>query len=470
MSTKLNVEIKKINDDFSVFKYQTEDYIKYGLCFNYELEDLNKGILPEKGIEYGFITKPDMEELTEFHLEERDLDFDLEDFIYDNDKLFANYEILMKENSFKKGYFIKVDAFTEIVEEFYNKLPVIFPIKIENKVHSGKYNLHRAKYLLVNREDIKIDYFFNEEDENYYAIRKGKTEKCIDFWWFPNKKDWKLFKEKLSNSSYKETIKFLIEDILGIPCKNEPPEETRVEIKADLRVQGQTCRINETFGLYQYTYKVNGELFSYSDICLVEEIPDFQKNLILPNKITTKNNDNLEQYVIVKKEYLNRAKSETADVPYRVEDTDYVVEPEYFINLPVDIYFNNYVILKKLKGYLGFPYLDTRTGIPIIHPIQFQHCNCNPVICCNYDLEKVEKYLKNQENIYIVNKSDYFLDFNFYPNEEDWEKLCEYVSQKYELRGAILLQHFLSNKDKEDFMNFILNEIIQLPKGGVKND
>ena len=40
MNSKTNIEIKKINEDFSVFKYQTEDYIKYGLCFNYELEDI----------------------------------------------------------------------------------------------------------------------------------------------------------------------------------------------------------------------------------------------------------------------------------------------------------------------------------------------------------------------------------------------------------------------------------------------
>ena len=71
MSTKLNVEIKKINDNFSVFKYQAEDFIRYGLCFNSEIEELNKGILPVEGREYVFITKPDMKELTEFYLEER---------------------------------------------------------------------------------------------------------------------------------------------------------------------------------------------------------------------------------------------------------------------------------------------------------------------------------------------------------------------------------------------------------------
>ena len=60
MNSKTNIEIKKINEDFSVFKYKSEDFIRYGLCFNSEIEELNKGILPVEGREYGFITKPDM--------------------------------------------------------------------------------------------------------------------------------------------------------------------------------------------------------------------------------------------------------------------------------------------------------------------------------------------------------------------------------------------------------------------------
>lgn len=461
------VEIKQINDDFSIYKYSVEETVKYGLCFNYEIENLHVGVLPKEGQNYRFITKTDMNELIEYHIKEQNMEFELEDFMYDNDDLFAFYDALIKENSFEKGYFIKVDEDTKIIEEYYDKLPVIFPIKIEKRLVGSKYNLLRAEYLLKNRKDVLIDCF---EEEDMVFIKKTKNEKYIDFYWFPNKNDWKLFKETLHSNGFKEATKFLIENILNIPLKTEPPEEKRVEIKTDLRIQGQTVKINETFGLYQYTYKVNGELFSHSDICFVEEIPDFQKKLVLPNKITCKEyKEDLEKYVIVKKEYLNLVKTQTADVPYRVEDSEYIVEPDYFMNLPTEIHFEHYVILKKMGGYLSFPYIDTRTNLPIIHPITFEHCNCNPVNCGNYNLKNIEDYLKDNEQIYFVNKSGYFLDFNFYPNQEEWEKMCAYISKKTCLKGSILLQHFLNNKEKEDFMLFVLDEILKLPKGGANN-
>ena len=465
-----SVEIKQINDDFSVFKYLFEKEVKYGICFNSEIEDLNKGILPEKGSEYGFITKTDMSELVEYHLKEQDMDFDLADYVYENDDLFNFYEVLLKENSFKKGYFIKVDAITQIVEEYYNKLPVIYPVKIEKRLHNSRYNLLRAEYLLKNRKDVLIDCLY--EDEEQFFIRKEKDSKYINFYWFPEKKDWKLFKEKLSTSSYKETVKFLIEEILQIPLKLEPPEETRKEINADFRIQGQTLKINDTFGMYQYTYKVNGELFSYSDLCLIDEIPDFQKKLVLPSKITCKDNkENIDKYIIVKKEYVNKVKTQTADVPFRAEDSEYVVDTDYFMNLPTEVYFDNYVILKKISGYLAFPYVDTRTGFPMIHPIKFEHCNSSPVNCYNYDLNKIEGYLRDDEDICFLNPSDAFIDFTFYPNEEEWEKMCEYINKKTSLKGSILLQHFLKLEDKIDFLQFVLDEIIKLPKvGGNNND
>ena len=35
-----DLEIKNINEDFSVYKYSAENNVKYGLCIQSELEDL----------------------------------------------------------------------------------------------------------------------------------------------------------------------------------------------------------------------------------------------------------------------------------------------------------------------------------------------------------------------------------------------------------------------------------------------
>ena len=465
-----DLEIKNINEDFSVYKYSSENNVKYGLCIQSELEDLKNGNFPEE--EYGFITKTDMEELAEYHLLEKDLDFDLEDYIYDNDKLFEYFNVLKEDRSFEKGYFVKVDSFTEIVDEYYNKLPVLFPVKVKNILKSTKYNLFRAKYLLERREDILIDYLEDEFERT--VIKKENNYKYIDFYWFPNKKDWKQFKQKQTSSSYKETIKFLIEAILKIPLKLALPEEKRVEIDTDIRVMCQTTKIDETFALYQYTYKVNGELFTYSDICLVEELKDFQKNLILPSKITCRDDKpedvDFEQYYIVKKEYLNKVKNETCDIPYYVENSDFVVSAEYFMNSVVDISFDKYAILKKYHNSLCLSYMDTRTNLPIMHPVKFEHHNSSPVNAANYDLNKIEEILNDMDNVSVVGKSDWFLDFTFIPTTEDWAKMCNYISNITELKCGMLLQHFWRNQEKEDFLQFILDEILELPKGGSDND
>ena len=271
MEKNVILEFKKINEDFSVFKYKSEDkkHAEYGLCFNYEIENFTKGIYPKEGIKYHYFCKEELDR----YIEEKEYDYffredKYEFLIIEETLLFEDFDNFFNQDS--QYYLLKIDD-NGIATDYYNNLKYPLPLEICGKLDTNIYSSVFIKHLTTVKENFivsnyekkeKIDLIDEElEDINIEEIEENKNllsfknklddwlnsdeeimedgnlfdsfsnnwsnfesnspewtiyeeetnpyaNSTVDFVWFPTKQEWDVFYKKYIETDYATAIEF----------------------------------------------------------------------------------------------------------------------------------------------------------------------------------------------------------------------------------------------------------------------